>query len=160
MKAAIIVGLVHAFIPGSLDYSPTNMSRLSRAMTIGTAAYFPWPFAVTHGLWAAFLYALRGIEMILGRESAPAFSSRAVNDELLATKSARRVYLYSKDDTIVWWENIESHAAEACAKGYKVECMVFEGSPHVGHMRMWPDKYWAAIRQAWVKVNSESLCSL
>lgn len=148
--------LVFDSTPGSLDYSPTNVGRLSRAMTIGTAAWFPWPFSVTHVLWAVFLYALRGIEMVLSRENAPVFSSKAVNNESLATRSAQRLYMYSKEDAIVWWENVESHAAEATTRGYEVECMVFEGSPHVGHMKMWPDKYWETIKHAWAKANMDS----
>ncbi|GAB0132187.1 hypothetical protein EsDP_00000630 [Epichloe bromicola] len=33
--------------PGSSDLSWGNVTRWSRAMALGAAAWFPWPFAVT-----------------------------------------------------------------------------------------------------------------
>lgn len=135
--------------PGSVHYSLRNMKRFSYALALGLAKRFPWPFVVTQGLCAIFLYALRAIEILIGRESAPAFSVKAANDERLALKSVRRVYLYSKEDKIIFWQDIEAHAAEATRKGYTVDCVRFEGSGHVGHMRTWPEKYWGTILQAW-----------
>ncbi|RFU26948.1 hypothetical protein B7463_g9385, partial [Scytalidium lignicola] len=135
--------------PGGVNYSLANIRRFSYAMALGVAAWFPWPFAVTQAMSAVLLVWIRGLEKLLGRESAPLFSVNAINNELLQSKSASRLHLYSKEDKIIWWEDLEAHAAGATRKGYVVDCVLFEGSGHVGHMRMWPDKYWGSILRAW-----------
>jgi hypothetical protein len=42
--------------PGSTDMTSSNVARWSRAMAIGTANWFPWPFVATQSIWIIFLY--------------------------------------------------------------------------------------------------------
>ena len=134
--------------PGSTHFLP-NVGPWSRAMALGAARWFPWPFAVTQGLAAVFLGCLHGFGWLIGATSAAEFSTSAVNDPKLSEGSAKRLYLYSKEDDIIHWEDIERHAADARQKGWSVTAEMFEGTPHVGHMRAHPEQYWAAIAAAW-----------
>ncbi|KAK2595239.1 hypothetical protein QQS21_007026 [Conoideocrella luteorostrata] len=137
--------------PGSTEFSLGNASRWSRAMALGTAAWFPWPFLVTQSIWAVFLLLNTLYAWMVGKESPGAWSVRAVNDTKYEVKRARRLYLYSKDDDLILWEDIERHVAETRPLGWKADVEVFSGSGHVGHMRMFPAQYWGAIRRSWKK---------
>ncbi|KAK4033276.1 transmembrane protein 53 [Parachaetomium inaequale] len=136
--------------PGSTDFLP-NVGRWSRAMALGAARWFPWPFAVTQALAAVFLGCLHGFGWLIGATSAAEFSKLAANDARFADEGAKRLYLYSKEDDIIHWEDIEKHAADARQKGFSVTAELFEGTPHVGHMRVHPERYWAAIAAAWTE---------
>jgi len=142
--------LVFDSTPGSTTHTPANVRRFAFAMTVGTAAWFPWPRALTQWMWFFFLYVIRGLEILVGRESAANFALKAMNDEVYATRAAPRLYLYSKEDAIINWKDIESNAVTTVSRGYQVDRKLFKGSAHVGHMRKWPEEYWKAILQAWV----------
>jgi hypothetical protein len=135
--------------PGSTDLTLANMKRFALAMALGTAKWFPWPFFVTRGLWAVFLYVLNLIEKVLGRTSAGAESVRTVETPELASVATRRLYLYGKEDRIILWTDIEKHVAKVRERGWKSDCQLFEGSGHVDHMRKSPVAYWKAIQDAW-----------
>lgn len=134
--------------PGSTHFLP-NVGPWSRAMALGAARWFPWPFAVTQALAALFLACLHGLGWLVGTTSAAEFSTAAVNDRTMSDLAAKRLYLYSKEDDIIRWEDIEQHAADARRKGWSVSAELFAGTPHVGHMRGHPEQYWAAIAAAW-----------
>ncbi|KAK3377484.1 hypothetical protein B0H63DRAFT_219650 [Podospora didyma] len=135
--------------PGSHHFFP-NIARWSRAMALGVAAYLPWPFVVTQALAASFLgLSHLAVWLIPGQISTAEYSTAVVNDPSLSDIRAQRLYLYSKEDDIIHWEDIEFHAADAKAKGYVVSAEIFEGTPHVGHMRQYPEQYWSAIAKAW-----------
>ncbi|KAK3328647.1 hypothetical protein B0T19DRAFT_196402 [Cercophora scortea] len=134
--------------PGSTHFL-SNIAPWSRALALGVAGYLPWPFLLTQGLAAAFLGTLHGVGWLLGMPSAADFSTNAVNDPALSDINARKLYLYSKADDIIYWEDLEEHAAQARERGYTVDMEMFEGSPHVGHMRAHPEQYWAAIARTW-----------
>ncbi|KAF9249397.1 hypothetical protein DTO013E5_2784 [Penicillium roqueforti] len=58
-----------------------------------------------------------------------------------------RCYIYSDTDDLVDWRDVESHAVNAEAEGWVVRREVFKNSPHVGHMRTEPDRYWGIVRE-------------
>lgn len=143
--------LVMDSTPGSTELSWGNVSRWSRAMALGTAAWFPWPFVITQAIWGAFLVFNSLYGWMIGRQSAGQWSVRAVNHALYETKAARRLYLYSKEDDLILWEDIERHVAETRPLGWEADAELFSGSGHVGHMRMHPGQYWGAIQKSWEK---------
>ncbi|KAI1631388.1 hypothetical protein F4809DRAFT_654078 [Biscogniauxia mediterranea] len=134
--------------PGSAEFA-TEAGRWARAMALGTAAWFPWPFAVTRALWWAVLWAAHLLRAALRAEPAGKYSTRAFLDHAMATPRAPRLYMYSKEDDLIGWRDLEHQAAVARGKGYTTILERFEGSPHVGHMRMFPDRYWGAIARCW-----------
>lgn len=135
--------------PGNTEFF-RNVAPWSRAMALGAAKFFPWPFVVTQVMAALFLGTLHGLSALLGITSAAEFSVKAVNDARgFSNPSAAKLYLYSKADDIISWEDIEEHAADAVSKGYDVALEMFEDSPHVEHMRLHTEQYWGAISSRW-----------
>jgi len=144
--------------PGSTAFLP-NVGPWSRAMALGASSWLPWPFFVTQALAAIFLGCLHGFGWLIGATSAAEWSTNAVNDPKMSDTSAKRLYLYSKEDDIIHWADIEKHAADARQKGWSVSAELFEGTPHVGHMRAHPEQYWNAIAKAWEEVVSNKIRS-
>ncbi|KAI1338344.1 hypothetical protein F5Y15DRAFT_386877 [Xylariaceae sp. FL0016] len=142
--------------PGSVVFK-TEVWRWARAMTLGTAKWFPWPFAVTKRIWWAFLWGIHLLAMALGIENSGPYSVRVFLDNAMATTRALRLYMYSKEDDLIHWEDLEVQAETARKAGYTTVMELFEGSPHVGHMRMHPQRYWGAISRCWEQsMNTES----
>lgn len=141
--------------PGSPYMTFETLERWSRAMAMGIGPYLPWPTVITQGLCAMFLAGHRLYENLVGREAASVFSSGAINNEIYEIKSAQRLYLYSKEDDIIGWKDIEEHEAEAKKLGYKTDGVMFQGSGHVGHLRLAPEQYWTAIQEAWKQAIEE-----
>jgi hypothetical protein len=72
-----------------------------------------------------------------------------LNNPLLFDKRASRCYIYSHQDRMVWWKDVEDHANHAEAKGYVVTKEEFDGSEHVAHMRLQSDRYWKITEKVW-----------
>ena len=137
--------------PGSSDFFP-NVGRWSRAMAIGATSTLPIPFLAAQAVAAGFLGAMHFAGWMVGRVSAAEFSVGAVNNSAIADVTTRRLYLYSKEDDIIHYEDIEWHAKDAAKQGFVVDSEIFEGTPHVGHMRKYPERYWDAIAESWRRV--------
>lgn len=67
-------------------------------------------------------------------------------------KSTPQLYIYSKADIAVPFNEIQSHTEVAESKGIPVTRQIYETSGHVSHMRQDPDRYWSSIRSHWEKV--------
>jgi hypothetical protein len=134
-----------------LDSSPGNGGNYWRSY-----------LAIKHGLpktlffrlfgWLivhAFL-GLTGLFWILSRQPNNIIQiGRHLNGPELFDRRVPRVYLYSKKDEVIGPEEVEEHADDAQKKGWQVRKVVFESSPHAGHVREDEGKYWGAVMQAW-----------
>ncbi|PNH36857.1 hypothetical protein VD0004_g9908 [Verticillium dahliae] len=145
--------LVFDSTPGSPWLTWPSLQRWSRAVTISTANWFPWPFGVTQCIWGFILTVKVFAGWCVGREAAGAFALRVIDDENFETREARRLYLYSKEDDLITSDDIEMYIAESRQKGYQIRVEMFEGSGHVGHMRMHPQCYWKSIADSWDWTN-------
>ena len=76
---------------------------------------------------------------------------RELNDAEVFDTRVPRVYLYSRTDEMVGFEEADEHADVSIAKGWDVTKVQFENSAHCGHVREDEAKYWAAIMEAWRK---------
>jgi hypothetical protein len=59
-------------------------------------------------------------------------------------------YIYSDADELVPWKDVEEHAALALRSTHEnrvVELEKFTGTPHVGHMRVDPERYWGIVKR-------------
>ncbi|CCG84209.1 protein of unknown function [Taphrina deformans PYCC 5710] len=66
----------------------------------------------------------------------------------------RRTYIYSKEDALIEWRDVENHARAAQESGNnKVIKELFHGSAHVMHLRQDEKRYWQIVQDAW---NAES----
>ncbi|KAL3486646.1 hypothetical protein BJX62DRAFT_246618 [Aspergillus germanicus] len=72
---------------------------------------------------------------------------RAMNEKGLIGGEPRRVYIYSNEDKMVDWEDVEEHAKEAGENGWEVQMERFEGSGHVDHMRRDEGRYWGIVEE-------------
>lgn len=76
-------------------------------------------------------------------------SRATVNDPGLlhgASKDTRRrCYIYSETDRLVDYKDVESHAFDAKMNGWSVFLERFQGTPHVGHMKADPERYWKIV---------------
>ncbi|KAK3938859.1 hypothetical protein QBC46DRAFT_264508 [Diplogelasinospora grovesii] len=61
----------------------------------------------------------------------------------------RRTYIYSKEDKLVDYRDVEEHAADAKQKGFSVRKEEFIGSAHVAHVRKDEGRYWRVVRETW-----------
>jgi hypothetical protein len=134
--------------PGSLDFA-SQVGRWSHAMAVGTAKFFPWPAIITQGLWYIFLWANWAWERLRGSEPSGVWANRTMTDKSITSTDTHRLYLYSKEDEIIGWKDLEENVARVKALGWPVDLEMFEGSPHVGHMRLHPEQYWNKISNAW-----------
>ncbi|KAI8170912.1 hypothetical protein K4K49_006440 [Colletotrichum sp. SAR 10_70] len=135
--------------PGSIDHSPSKIGRMADAMTVDVRSKVPWPPQVTKVMCIMILYMMRAVELARSRENLLVVAFKMANDETFETKSARRLYIYSKEDRTTAWEAVEKHVNEARHLGYEVDSNLWEGSGHVEHMRKSPEKYWTIIGKAW-----------
>jgi hypothetical protein len=118
-------------------------------MAVGTAKFFPWPAIITQGLWYIFLWANWAFERLRGSEPSGVWANRVMTDKSITSTDSHRLYLYSREDEIIGWKDLEENVAGVKALGWPVDLEMFEGSPHVGHMRLHPEQYWNKISNAW-----------
>ncbi|KII89700.1 hypothetical protein PLICRDRAFT_39840 [Plicaturopsis crispa FD-325 SS-3] len=67
-----------------------------------------------------------------------------------------RLYVYSKQDALIPWKQIQGHAGQAETAGLPVTTCLYEDSAHVAHARQDPARYWAAVQALWETVAGPS----
>ncbi|KAJ0128504.1 putative epoxide hydrolase [Fusarium oxysporum f. sp. albedinis] len=140
---------------GNSDFNLRVLFQWSYALALGTRSWNPLPFFMAQFAWGVFICVNHLLDIIKGRESAGTISKRIMLDEKFKSKKALNVYIYSMEDKLVSWMDIEKGIAEAKGVGYRVECAVFEGSEHVSHMKVHPELYWKTIERAWERSQQE-----
>ncbi|KAL9637713.1 MAG: hypothetical protein Q9164_002038 [Protoblastenia rupestris] len=85
---------------------------------------------------------------MMGRENVLTQSNNDLNDPALVPLDAPRVYLYSVEDRLVRWQDVEMHAAVAERKGWEVRREIFERTGHCRHGKGEPGegRYWGLVR--------------
>lgn len=74
----------------------------------------------------------------------------AQNDRQANSAEVRRAYVYSEEDALVDYREIEEHAASAVQNGFTVAAMEkFKGSAHVAHVRVDEERYWGVVKDTW-----------
>lgn len=72
-----------------------------------------------------------------------------LNESTATVKGTRRTYIYSEEDDVIGWEDVEDHARDAERKGWAVELVKFQTSTHVGHLKQDPERYREVILKTW-----------
>ena len=134
----------------AMDSAPGNgdWMRSHKAIATSLPPFWLWKLlgSLTIHLFLACLFV---IDKVTGREPTITTLRRHLNDGTLFNKGAPRVYLYSNTDAMVGADEVELHADEAEAQGWKVSRVCFSQSAHTGHIREDAGRYWAAVQQAW-----------
>ncbi|EFQ33006.1 hypothetical protein CGRA01v4_00514 [Colletotrichum graminicola] len=73
----------------------------------------------------------------------------ALRQKALLVSEKRRAYMYSKEDRMIHWADVEKHAEESRQVGFKVRTERFEGSQHVAHSKLNPSRYWGLVKEVW-----------
>jgi Eukaryotic protein of unknown function (DUF829) len=134
--------------PGRSDYA-----RSINAIMAGVPQH-PLVRLPARGAVHVMLTAMWALNKVLGAESIVQQSYREMNDGGIFDMDTPRLYLYSKSDEMVNWRHVEAHAEIARKKGdVRVECVRFEKSGHVNHVREDGEKYWDAVRRCWEARN-------
>lgn len=71
-----------------------------------------------------------------------------VDDQVLETKDAKRLFLYSKKDDLIPYQDVEDLSGQTEEKGYGIKRVVFGGIGHVRHRQKFPEKYWNSVKEA------------
>lgn len=71
------------------------------------------------------------------------------NDRAVNKSECRRAYIYSEEDKLVDYRDVEEHAAAAAESGYVSRLEKFRNSPHVAHVRVDEQRYWGIVRSTW-----------
>jgi len=121
-------------VAGTVNFFTVGYSSLQRAV------FTPFIY-----LFAAVVIA--GISVGLVPDSI-AFWAASHNDKA-KNREVGRAYLYSEEDDLVDWKDVERHAKQAEEKGFVVRREKFRGTPHVAHARLEGDRYWGVVREMW-----------
>lgn len=75
-----------------------------------------------------------------------------LNDERLLSKSAVRGYVYSEEDEVIEWRDVEKHGEVGRNMGYKIERVKMGGGRHAQLFRGEGGEavYWGFIKKLWV----------
>lgn len=72
------------------------------------------------------------------------------NDRARNAAEIRRAYIYSEEDALVDYRDVEEHAASAVRNGFVVARMEkFAGGQHVAHVRIDEGRYWEIVKDTW-----------
>lgn len=102
-------------------------------------------------LWLSLIF-IKFIHAITRAPDPIALARKVINDVSLiqavnAENLPTRCYMYSDADELVDAHDVEQHASESEARGWLVRRERFQGTPHVGHMRAAPERYWGIIKE-------------
>lgn len=92
-------------------------------------------------------------DVVVYGEDPLAYTRKAILDPefVVAGTPEERIktcYIYSDADELVPWKDVEEHAALASRSTHGnrvVQLEKFTGTPHVGHMRADPERYWEVV---------------
>jgi hypothetical protein len=67
-----------------------------------------------------------------------------------------RLYLFSRSDKMIPWQDVIRHAETAKERGMDAHCELFEESEHVAHAMLETEKYWSSVQGVWgVAISKE-----
>jgi len=135
-----------------LDSAPTKgpwmKSHAAISASLPPTTFWQWFGGIAvHLLLAAILLA----NAVRRKENKMVVLFRELNDDMTFNPKVPRMYLYSRADMMVGFEEADEHADMAEARGWAVTRVHFENSAHCGHVREDAAKYWASIMDLWKK---------
>ncbi|KAL2828397.1 hypothetical protein BDW59DRAFT_48959 [Aspergillus cavernicola] len=88
----------------------------------------------------------------LGITSSIGEMQKQLNDTLIVSARVPRLYLFSKADTTICWEEVQAHLDDARVRGYNVASVVFHKSPHCALIVEDEKRYWGSVQQFWKRI--------
>ena len=90
---------------------------------------------------------------ISGRNAITQYIWESLNNNELIDPAARRLYVASKRDDMVSFEDIVAHAAVARERGSEVRLEEFVDTKHVAHAMVDKARYWRLVQETWEQRN-------
>jgi hypothetical protein len=95
-------------------------------------------------IWWTFYYTLIGVKNnVISR------TRERLEDTQYWDIGIPRCYLYSENDELIWWKDIEEHGMQASRRGTPVLLVKFQKSMHCAHVRENEGAYWDAVMDTW-----------
>lgn len=130
-----------------LDCCPgrAEISAISRGITLSLPNQYVIRTIGSYMIYfttAWFMFTIR----VLHIEDTISRIRRSLNDPELLARSTPRLYLYSKADTMVRFEDVHGHSEDARQAGYEVvREEVFEQAPHCALLNEGGKRYWDSV---------------
>ncbi len=98
----------------------------------------------------AYVGVLIGLTILpwaMGRDNTVIAAGRALNNVSLLPQNVPRLYIYSKSDKLVPWQDVVLHAEEARRNGISLSSneVVLGSSGHCSHVLEAPGMYWSSV---------------
>lgn len=134
--------------PGRFQYS-RSVYAFSMGFPYAKTPLFKYLFLkmVVHLLCASYWV----MQLVAGRNGLLDCTFAGHNDPgVNKGDEVRRTYIYSREDRMVDFRDIEEHAAGARKKvAGEVRVEMFDGTAHVAHVRGDEDRYWRVVKESW-----------
>jgi hypothetical protein len=133
---------------------PENVRRQAFSAIIfdscpGTATYQRTVQALTPSMSKSLhivVFLLYLVFFVTRAENAITKIRKQLNDHKLFSPDVPRLYIYSKADQLVPYQDVKSHIDDANVKGYGATSEVlFEASAHCAHAMVHKEQYWEAV---------------
>lgn len=142
--------IVYDSTPGQFRYRSTVTALLAVLPPLLRTILAPAVHALCCWWWLRYQFDQR----VLRINRDPLYlTAAAQNSPARLAREVRRSYIYSKEDALIDYRDVEAHAAEAKTKGADVRLELFAGT-HVGHLRADPERYWRVVRETYAGLGS------
>jgi hypothetical protein len=146
-KSLPITAVILDSTPGRASYEATIQAfSVALPKDLIVKAIVTWILRLCFWIYrfAYFLEGLIGMKEVLNLVDKVRID---LNTKSLMDIATPRLYIYSKGDNMVGWQDVEEHIEEAEKLGYVVAKEKFLESGHCAHLLIDPEKYWAAVQR-------------
>ncbi|KAG1737159.1 uncharacterized protein EDB91DRAFT_1138953 [Suillus paluster] len=152
---------VHGSFTGALilDSCPTALNLKALKRSFNSAIRNP----ILRSIILTFIYTVFvvrfGLSLLFGKDMmlVKGIQTDMWNPRILPWMSLHtpRIYLFSRKDKLIPWQEVVQHAETAKERGMDVRCELFEESGHVRHALVEPERYWSLVQEVWVVAISK-----
>ena len=133
-----------------IDSAPGRPHFHNSAAAIKTVLPKPWPLWILSViLMYAYLLGMKLWHGITGHRAISQLTWEALNDARVIDPKARRMYVASRSDEMILFEDVEAHVEVARKRGCRARLEKFVGSRHVAHAVVDGERYWRLVRELW-----------
>ncbi|KAG2104100.1 uncharacterized protein F5147DRAFT_705079 [Suillus discolor] len=155
-SSAPVLGSVSALV---LDSCPATGDLKSIKLSVRTAIRNPIArrivLAIVHTIYSVRF----GLSLLFGKQMIMLENLQIEmwNPRILSWMGLHtpRLYLFSRNDKLISWQEVTRHAEIAKERGMDVRCELFEESAHVAHARVEPERYWSSVQKVWAVAAKE-----
>lgn len=126
-----------------------EIGRWSAGIAVGLAPRVLLPRVILQMLTYAWCILAFGLPSLFGYKNVAERVKGVLNDPSVLDITSHRLFLYSKKDQLIGYEDVEQYAAKNSERGFDVRLKRFDSSSHCQHARVHPLEYWGTVKAAW-----------